>query len=254
MPKDDAPDGMFSKIESLPAYVRVAEAIENEIVAGRIVPGQRIGTEATLCQQFGVNRSTVREGIRLLEQSGLIRRDQSRRLYASLPRYNNLATRLSRALVLHQATFREVWDAALVLETATAEAAARNVTADQIQRLRDNLARTRQDIGDLEKSAERDLEFHAKIGEIAGNKVLSLARQPASILFAATTRIIMAKVQVAATRNLEAHEKIADAVENNDVEMARLWMQRHMKDWGRGMEQAGLDIDAPVGRTLLDKS
>jgi len=70
-------------------------------VNGRIKPGDPIGTELELGRQFGVNRSTVREGIRLLEEGGLIRRDSSRRLQACLPRYNKLAARLSRALVLH---------------------------------------------------------------------------------------------------------------------------------------------------------
>ena len=55
----------FRRIHSIPAYQLVAEAIENRILAGGIRPGEPIGTEAELVKQFGVNRSTVREGIRL---------------------------------------------------------------------------------------------------------------------------------------------------------------------------------------------
>ena len=65
----------FKRIEVAPAYQKVADAIEREIVNGRIKPDDPIGTESELVQQFGVNRSTVREGIRVLEESGLIRRD-----------------------------------------------------------------------------------------------------------------------------------------------------------------------------------
>jgi GntR family transcriptional regulator, transcriptional repressor for pyruvate dehydrogenase complex len=68
----------FARIEVAPAYQKVADAIEREIVNGRIKPDDPIGTESELVQQFGVNRSTVREGIRVLEESGLIRRDSSR--------------------------------------------------------------------------------------------------------------------------------------------------------------------------------
>lgn len=111
----------FKRIEVAPAYQKVADAIEREIVNGRIKPDDPIGTESELVQQFGVNRSTVREGIRVLEESGLIRRDSSRRLYACLPRYNKLASRLSRALVLHEVTFRELYETAMILEVAAIE-------------------------------------------------------------------------------------------------------------------------------------
>jgi len=50
------------RISSTPAYQLVAEAIERRILSGGIRPGEPIGTEAELVKQFGVNRSTVREG------------------------------------------------------------------------------------------------------------------------------------------------------------------------------------------------
>ena len=71
----------FDRIKVPSAYEMVAEAIEAEIVSGRLRPGDEIGTEAALVRQFGVNRSTVREGIRVLEQGGLVRREASRKLF-----------------------------------------------------------------------------------------------------------------------------------------------------------------------------
>lgn len=50
----------FERIQVAPAYQLVAEAIEREIVSGRLRPDEPIGTEAELVRQFGVNRSTVR--------------------------------------------------------------------------------------------------------------------------------------------------------------------------------------------------
>ena len=87
----------FRRIRPTPAYQLVAEAIERRILAGAIRPGEPIGTEAELVKQFGVNRSTVREGIRLLEHDGLIRREANRRLSVGLPHYERLATRATRA-------------------------------------------------------------------------------------------------------------------------------------------------------------
>src|SRR5262245_66487324 len=70
----------FERIKALPAYELVADAIERKILGGILRPGDPIGTESELVKQFGVNRSTVREGIRLLEQAGLVARESNRRL------------------------------------------------------------------------------------------------------------------------------------------------------------------------------
>ena len=211
----------FARLEIAPAYQQVAEAIERKILAGQLAPGDRLGTEADLVRQFGVNRSTVREGIRLLEQSGLVRRDQSRRLYVSLPRYNRLATRVSRALVLHQVTFRELWEASMSLETAIAGAAAERASPEDIAELEDNIARMEAAV-ELHAIADLDNDFHALIARISRNRVLQLAREPASLLFAPTLKMILDQVAVAGRRNLEAHRKILDACRRHDPEAARL--------------------------------
>jgi hypothetical protein len=52
---------LFRRIDVAAAYQKVADAIEREIVNGRIKPGEPIGTELELGRQFGVNRSTVRD-------------------------------------------------------------------------------------------------------------------------------------------------------------------------------------------------
>jgi len=76
MGADLATAPLFRPIDVAPAYQKVADAIEREIVNGRINPGDPIGTEHELVRQFGVNRSTIREGIRVLEEGGLTARLQ----------------------------------------------------------------------------------------------------------------------------------------------------------------------------------
>ena len=241
----------FDRINATPAYQLVAEAIERQILAGRIRPGERIGTEAELVRQFGVNRSTLREGIRLLEQSGLIQRDSSRRLSASLPHYGQLATRLSRALLLHEVTFRELWEATTALEVAAVEQAAMHAPPEVIDELDANLAQTESKAGSPEVVAELDTQFHALIAKASCNRVLQLAREPSGLLIFPTTKIILRKVSEGIPRLIEAHRMIVDAVRRRDKEDSRLWMLRHTKDWRKGYERAGKDLDQPVERVYL---
>lgn len=238
----------FGKIAQSPAYQLVADAIEREIVSGRIRPGEPIGTEADLVKQFGVNRSTVREGIRLLEHSGLIRRESSRRLVVSLPRYHKLATRISRALVLHEVSFRELYEAIDVLEQSAVELAIEHATDDDLDAIAENVEKTRKALDNPQTMAELDTEFHALVAKATGNRVLQLAREPAGLLIYPATQMIFERVPEAAPRLLQAHEILLDALRRRDAELARLWIQRHIRDFAKGFTRTGKDMNEPVER------
>jgi GntR family transcriptional regulator, transcriptional repressor for pyruvate dehydrogenase complex len=193
----------------------------------------------------------VREGIRLLEQSGLIHRDSGRRLMATLPHYSRLATRMSRAMLLHEVTFRELWEATTALEVATVEQAAEHATEDDIAELEANVASTKDASADPAAVAELDTQFHALIAKASHNRVLLLAREPSSLLIFPTTEIILRKVKEGVPRLIHAHRKILDAVKGHDKEASRVWMLRHANDWRRGFERAGKDIDQPIDRVYM---
>jgi len=241
----------FRRISSTPAYQLVAEAIERRILSGGIRPGEPIGTEAELVKQFGVNRSTVREGIRLLEHDGIIQRQPNRRLAVALPHYDRLATRSTRALVLHQVTFRELYEAGMTLQLATIEAATRNASAEQVEAMQENVERTARVLQDPAAVAELDAEFHALIGRASANRVLQLAREPTDMLVRPTTEMVLRKVKEGAPRLLEAHRQLLEAIRRRDPEFGRLWARRHINDWRKGFERAGNDLDQPIDRIYL---
>lgn len=242
----------FARINAMPAYQQVAEAIERKIVGGGIRPGEPIGTEAELVRQFGVNRSTVREGIRLLEQGGLIRRSSDRRLLASLPRHQRLASRISRALVLHEVTFRELFEAMMAMEIATIEQAVDHATADDIAALEANLERTIAAAGKPAALAELDTEFHTLLANASHNRVLQLAREPSGLLIYPTTEIIFEKIRESQPRLVAAHRCLIESLRTRDKEMARTWMRRHVNDWRKGFERAGKELDRPIERVYAE--
>lgn len=236
----------FARLTPMPAYQMVAEAIEREILSGRLRPGDPIGTEADLVRQFGVNRSTVREGIRLLEHGGLVHRDSSRRLSVGLPHYDRLATRASRALVLHQVTFRELFEATMALSLASIEMAAERAGPEDIERLEANIAATEQVQHDPAAVAALDTEFHIMLEKAGNNRVLELAREPSNMLIYPTTQVALGGTEQGARRLIDAHRMLVEAIRQRDKEMARLWTRRHLVDWRKGFEKAGMDLDQPI--------
>ncbi|HKQ94090.1 MAG TPA: GntR family transcriptional regulator, partial [Aestuariivirgaceae bacterium] len=60
------------------AYQRLAASIRDSIISGELEPGHRLPPELELASREGVSRSTVREALRLLQESGYIERSSPR--------------------------------------------------------------------------------------------------------------------------------------------------------------------------------
>lgn len=235
---------MFEKLELAPAYRQVAQAIEAMITSGRLQPDDWLPTESDLSAQFGVNRSTIREGIRVLEHAGLVRRD-GKRLRVTIPHYMDLASRASRALALHQVTFMELWEVSVALESLSACFAAERIDEDGLKALDTNIDEMRERIGDTDSVIALDIEFHDLLAEASGNRALCLAREPISLLFHPAGATILPRLGTQ-KRILEAHIRIASLMRARDIAGVRQWMERHMHDFRRGYERTGISMTEPL--------
>ena len=56
----------------LPPYRRIFEAVETEILSGRIAPGQRLPAVRHLAEKFSVNPNTAQRAFTELKREGLI--------------------------------------------------------------------------------------------------------------------------------------------------------------------------------------
>ena len=229
------------------AYRVVANAIRDQILDGTVKPGDPLPSESELAQQFGVNRSTLREGIRLLEANGLVRRRGGKRLFASVPLGADLSARICHTLVLQDVTFRELWETHMTMEPPTAGFAALRREPADLAALEENLRNTRDALARWESVEELDVEFHALVAQSAHNRALVLCRDPLSLLFYPAYAAIVHHLH-AAERLLVAHTAIVTAIRKQDDLGASDWATKHVIDFRRGYELAKFDIDAPVTR------
>jgi DNA-binding FadR family transcriptional regulator len=240
---------MFERVTAVPAYRIVYEAIEKEILSGRLGAGDQLPTETDLAEQFGLARHTVREGLRLLEESGLVSREGGRRLFVRAPHYAELAPRVSRALIMQRVTIEELWEASMTLEPPCAMRAAGRLDDETLEKLEENLRLTEEAYAAGRSIIDLDLEFHTTIAEAAGNRALLLAREPISQLFYPALETLFAHPlnTRGPQRLIDAHRRILDALKVRDSETAELWMRRHIVDFRRGYAQCGFNLKEVVG-------
>lgn len=236
----------FDRLNVLSAYQIVSRELRRLIDSGELKAGDQLPTEAMLAQQFGVNRSTVREGIRQLENEGLVSREGRKRLTVSVPGSERISSQATRALVMRQVTFRELWDAALVLEPACAALSAQHRENEQLAALEINIERTRRALNNTRQCTELDTEFHALVTEGAHNTALLLSREPVGLLLFPAFEILSPLLPQANGRMLAAHERVANAIANADAAEAESWMRKHIVDFRRGWEMAKLSLDLPI--------
>lgn len=240
---------MFHRLEVKPAYKVVCEEIERQIVGGRLRPGDLLPTETALAAQFGLTRHTVREGLRQLEEGGLVGRAAGRRLVVKTPHHSELVPRATRLLRLQGVTFRELYAVAILLEPEAARAAAPRATPAQLAALEENLQEMEAALAAGRPIVALDIAFHAHLAAIAGNMALTLAREPVSELFFPALQQLFdhpSNREVGPRRLAAAHGRIIAALRAGDAEEAGLWMHRHIADFKRGYDLCGLDLDAPL--------
>jgi GntR family transcriptional regulator, transcriptional repressor for pyruvate dehydrogenase complex len=233
----------FDQIQIEPAYRKVASAIGGRILDRTLREGERLPPELELARQFGVNRSTVREALRDLESSGLLmRRPGSRRMSVSRPKHLAIAENVSRALVLHDVTFLEVWEALTVLEPPIAESAARSRTADDLDAVQEAAQQCAAADLDIEDTAHRTAEFFRCVGRATHNQVLVLAQEPLLQLLEPSLQVMIGKVPQAHSRISTAQRRICEAMRAKDASLARSWMSKHVRDFRKGYELANIDL------------
>ena len=235
----------FAKIKVEPAYRKVATALTARITDGSLGFGERLPSETELAIQLGVHRSTVREALRELESSGLLRRERgSKLMMVSRPDPQQVATGVSRALVLHHATVGEVWETLAIIVPSVAEIAAQRRDADGLVALAAVVAGAEDP--QIPRAAAQAANFVRVLVRVTGNSVLSFMQEPLLHLVDSSMRRMIEAVPQSRSRIAVAQRRILSAIESGDAAAARSWGDKHIRDYRRGFEIAGIDLSLPI--------
>ena len=160
------------------ASEQIALQIRRYLEEQHLQPGERLGTEQELAQEFGVSRPTLREALRLLAASQLIRVGRGRTggiFVARTPREgmsHSLSESISLMLAADTVTMAELLDARLSLEVPIAGRAAANADAEAIAALESAVAAQ---VGHAPGSPPfnaADARFHQVLAQASGNQLL----------------------------------------------------------------------------------
>lgn len=217
-----------------PHMEAVSQQLQQAIADRELLPGDRIGTEAELAVQLGVSRPALREAVRLLVGSNLVRaaRGPGGGVFVAHTPDGSLAQTIGEAiaamLATEATTIAELTEVRLLLEVPLAGLAARRASEDQLAQMRDAIATAAGVPDDDAIQRETDIRFHRTIATAAGNPVASaLAGWSADVLQPRLKDLIAPAIVEAVAR--EQHAEILRAIEARNPALAERAMRLHLQ-------------------------
>lgn len=191
----------------------VYQLILEDIVSGRLAPGQRL-RERELSDQHSVSRIPVREALHRLEQDGFI---------VTAPRRGAVV----RSLTLTDVD--ELFDLRMLLESFAAKRAAERVAAGAGGGRLAEILKLAQDAtaeGDEERASDLNTEFHAEIVNVSGHRLLARELRPLQGL---TRWIFGLGVSRPMELNAIEHDEIKDAILGGRAQLAESLAAAHVE-------------------------
>lgn len=207
---------------------RIVADIREAVFAGRLKPGDFLGSENDLADRFGVSRITVRDALRSLSATGIVEIRQGAGGGARIAEGNldHFADALAVQFQLAGVGAEETLGAQSAIEGMAAELAAEQRTDEDLERMAAAMEQASSLADDPVAFTEASLGFHLAVAEASHNRALSaLLRALRYVVWPSENK--RARVEVAA-RVQKAHLTIYEKIQARDGAGAKKAMSHHL--------------------------
>ncbi len=157
---------VFERVQTATTFEETVERLGTAIRLGLLAPGARLPPERDLADQLGIARSTLRQALTALTESGHLIAQRGRgggTFVAEAPPIS-----ASARVELAAGEWRELLDQRVAVEVGAVVLAADRVGADQLATLREHVE-TMRDVDDFATYRRADVFFHLGVAEATGS-------------------------------------------------------------------------------------
>lgn len=177
-PPAPGPEPEYRPVRSVRTFEGVVERIRAMIVEGHLKPGDKLPPERDLSARLGIGRNAVREGLRALEQAGIVdlRPGKSGGAFVTSGRPTVISENMRDLLSLGKISFDDLWDTRLLLADVVVRQAVERMTAEDLAALQANVVRARSlyESGRLREKSRCNIEFHDVLAAATHNPLLAV--------------------------------------------------------------------------------
>jgi DNA-binding FadR family transcriptional regulator len=211
---------------------RVADLIRRRIADGELKDGEDLGSEASLIEEYGASRPSIREALRILEAEGLLQIIRGARTvkvkapHVDLPaRYMALLLRTQGATVADAYHCRTLIEPAIVKEVAQNASDKAPIILNKIIR-RENEALA---ISDFDAIVRYSNEFHQALIALSGNKSAQLIISMLNKIYGDHyAMVVISTDKDTLEKAIKAHEILVHFIEKGQAERAEQFWNSHL--------------------------
>ena len=225
-------DSIFSQIKPRSIPKGIVQQIKDLISEGKLHPGEKLPSERSLSEIFGVGRSSLREAINTLETLGLVEKKNREGIFVRSLASPIISNPLIQMLEEDKTKFFDLYEIRKDIEIASAEMAARRRTDDDLLKLESIVHKMKESAGEKIVKRADDLEFHMAVAVCTKNLLRVHTLRNIFDLFGEFIAHIANKLNQENDNiavNIDHHMKIFTAIRNQDPEKARTQMNEHLK-------------------------
>ncbi|MCU6603545.1 FadR family transcriptional regulator [Peribacillus frigoritolerans] len=214
-------------------YEEVSDELYEMIRSGSLKPGEQLDSIQQLAENFQVGRPAIREALSALSSMGLIEIKQGEGTFVKTFDPAIMNHPLSAALLMDQDNIKHLLEVRKILESGTAEVAAKKRTEENLIELKDMLFNMEKVSDDEELSDKADISFHVAVANASQNELLITLMNHVSELMTEKMRDIRRAALYSEEMTLkqlyQQHVRIYDAIAAQDEDGARSAMLFHLQ-------------------------
>jgi GntR family transcriptional regulator, transcriptional repressor for pyruvate dehydrogenase complex len=219
------PEAVFAPVRSYTAFEETVERLGTAIKLGLLAPGSRLPAERELCARLGIARSTLRQALTALVQSGHVFATRGRRGGTFVSDPQPPADPPSPEML---AQWRATCDQRLAIELGVAVLASERAEPADLDAL-DEVAETLEAaLEDFAAYRQADIRLHVGLAETTRSPRLVQAATEAQGAMSDLIAYIAHPPQVLASSNAQ-HRRLLAAVRERDAMRAVRVMSEHLQ-------------------------
>jgi DNA-binding FadR family transcriptional regulator len=219
------PETIYAPVRSQTAFEETLERLGTAIKLGLLEPGAQLPAERELCARMGVSRSTLRQALTALVQSGHLHATRGRGGGTFVSDRPPPADPPSEELL---ADWREACDVRRSVELGVVALAAERASADALAPLDQLVAQMDEVVEDFPAYRQADVRFHIGLAEATGSLRLVAAMTDAQSEMTDLIAHIAHPEAVLGHAN-EQHARMLAAIRRHDVGGATQLMAEHLQ-------------------------
>jgi DNA-binding FadR family transcriptional regulator len=219
-----------------PAYKLAATEVKRYIEAHGLGGGDSLPSEATMCQELGMSRASLREGLKALESLGIIQTRHGEGVFVAHFSFDPIVHNLPYSFAAQGGSLLELLQVRAALEVGMVSQIVRRISVDDVAELRllaqKMIARSERS----ESFESEDRAFHAALFRCMDNAfLLSLVDLFWQVFTRLADRLPVPDAQAQRATAID-HLRVVEMLESGDVAALENAHRRHFDEISRRLQ------------------